>query len=71
MHAEPPPNTMMKWLIAALAAWGLLLGIGAYLGLDAQTPSRDYRRMLIVAATIGGFLLLWLAAVAKRKNRRK
>lgn len=67
MNAEPPPNTLMKWLIVGLALWGLLLGVGAYLGLDAQTPSRDYRRLLVVAATIGGFLVLWLAAIYKRK----
>ena len=50
--------------IGGLVAWGCFLALGAYLGLDPQTPDHDWRRVLVVAATTGGFLLFWLAALA-------
>ena len=47
---------------AAWRLWGLLLGLGSYLGLDPETPDRDVRRLLIVGGSVGVFLAFWLAA---------
>ena len=70
MNHEPSHRRVLLWVIvAALAAWGCLLGLGAYLGLDPQTPDRDYRRLWVVAAMTGGFLALWLGALALRSRR--
>jgi len=56
-------------IVAALIAWGCLLALGAYLGLDPQTPDRDFRRLWVVAAMTGGFLALWLGALLLRRRR--
>jgi hypothetical protein len=70
MEHEPTNRRLLLWTIVfAVAAWGALLALGAYLGLDPQTPDRDYRRLWIVAATTGGFLGLWLVALALRRRR--
>ena len=70
MATEPPPHRLLFWIIAALACWGVILAAGAYLGLDAQTPSHDYRRLLVVAAIIGGMVVFWLAAIWRRARRK-
>ena len=70
MDHEPTNRRALLWLIVgAVAAWGVLLALGAYLGLDPQTPDRDYRRLLVVAATVGGFLVMWLGALLWRGKR--
>jgi hypothetical protein len=56
-------------LMLVLAAWGLLLGLGAYLGIDALTPSHDVRRSLVVVGAVGGFLLMWGVALWLRGRR--
>lgn len=61
---------MMRGVMGALAAWGILLAVGSFLGIDRQTPDRDFRRLLVVAATTGGFLLFWLAALRFGKRRQ-
>jgi hypothetical protein len=72
MNHEPSHRRVLLWVIvAALAAWGCLLGLGAYLGLDPQTPDRDFRRLGVVAATTGGFLLFWLAMLLWRGRRKR
>jgi membrane protein DedA with SNARE-associated domain len=71
MQHEPINRRLLLWaIIGGLVAWGCLLALGAYLGLDPQTPDRDYRRLWVVVATTGGFLLLWLLALAWRGRRR-
>jgi membrane protein DedA with SNARE-associated domain len=70
MNHEPSHRRVLLWAIfAALAAWACLLTLGAYLGLDPQTPDRDYRRLLIVAAMTGGFLAFWMGALFWRGRK--
>ena len=61
---------MLRLVIGAVAAWAALLGLGAYLGLDPQTPDRDPRRLAVVAVTFGLFLAVWLGALWLRGRRR-
>jgi hypothetical protein len=69
MDREPTNSRLLMWvIIIALATWGALLALGAFLGLDPATPDRDYRRLLVVAAITGGFLAFWLAALLLRKR---
>lgn len=70
MESEPTNRRLLMWLVfGGLVAWGALLGLGAYLGLDPETPDLDYRRALVVAGTIGGFILFWLAALLWRGKK--
>jgi hypothetical protein len=70
MEHEPTNRRLLLWaIVVALAGWGCLLALGAYLGLDPQTPDRDFRRLWVVAATTGGFLALWLGAMLLRRRR--
>jgi 4-amino-4-deoxy-L-arabinose transferase-like glycosyltransferase len=69
MQHEPTNRRLLWYIVAGLVAWGILLAIGAYLGLDPQTPDRDYRRLWVVAAMTGGFLALWLGALALRNRK--
>jgi len=68
-HEPTNRRLLMRLVVGGLVAWGLLLALGAYLGLDPQTPDRDYRRLLVVAATVGGFLVMWLLALKLRGGR--
>jgi hypothetical protein len=69
MDYEPTNRRLLLCaIVAALAVWGGLLALGAYLGLDPQTPDRDFRRLWIVAAMTGGFLALWLGALYFRRR---
>ena len=69
MRYEPTNRRGLLWLIVgALVFWGLLLALGAYLGLDPQTPKHDFRKLWVVAATTGGFVLFWLAALRLRRR---
>ena len=68
-HEPSNRRLLMGLLIGGLVAWGGCLALGAYLGLDPQTPDRDWRRVLVVVATTGGFLLFWLAALAFGRRR--
>jgi membrane protein DedA with SNARE-associated domain len=70
MQHEPTNRRFLLWaIIGGLAAWGCLLALGAFLGLDPQTPDRDYRRLWVVVATTGGFLVFWLMMLALRRRR--
>ena len=61
------------WIAGALAAWGILLGLGAYLAPAGGQEGRDFRKLWVVAGMVGGFLLLWggVLAVRARKVRRR
>ncbi|NOY43362.1 MAG: hypothetical protein GXP26_16200 [Planctomycetes bacterium] len=69
------PNN--KWvpvlvIAAALAIWGVILAVGAYLAPGGTSGGHDGRKLLVVAATIGGFLLLWgsILMISASKQRR-
>jgi membrane protein DedA with SNARE-associated domain len=71
-HEPTNRRLLMRAVIGGLVAWGVFLGLGAYLGLDPETPDRDIRRLLLVGGSIGLFLAVWLAALwlrSRRKNR--
>ena len=61
------------WIAGALAAWGILLGLGAYLAPGDIQEGRDFRKLWVVAGMVGGFLLLWGGVLAVRayKIRRQ
>ena len=70
MKYEPTNRRVLLWsIIVALATWAILLSLGAYLGLDPQTPDYDWRRVGIALAAIGGFLGFWLVLLARRRGR--
>ena len=69
MQHEPTNRRLLWYIVGALVLWGSFLGLGAFLGIDPQTPDRDYRRLAVVAATTGGFLALWLGALALRGRK--
>lgn len=70
MEHEPTNRRMLIGaIVAGVVAWGALLGLGAYLGLDPQTPDRDFRRLWVVAATTSGFLAFWLLMLALKRRR--
>lgn len=62
---------LLRLTITAVAAWGLLLAIGSYLGIDRQTPSRDVGRFLIMAGCSGAFVGGWLLALWARNRRQR
>jgi hypothetical protein len=69
-HEPTNRRTLLAIVLGALALWGAVLGLGAYLGLDPQTPDRDFRRLGVVAATTGGVLGFWLALLYLRRLRK-
>ncbi|MCH2114631.1 MAG: hypothetical protein MK171_06955 [Pirellulales bacterium] len=77
MHSE----FKQKWLpvvvvAGALAAWAILLSLGAFLAPADEAQAKDPRKLLMVAATMGLFLLLWAlvlwirVAKVRRRGRR-
>ncbi len=70
MDHEPTNRRMLLWLVAGgLAVWGLLLGLGSFLGLDPGTPDFDIRRFAIITGCVGAFLAFWLGAMWLRGRR--
>jgi hypothetical protein len=73
-----PPEQNQQWLpvlliAGALAAWGVLLAVGAWLAPGGDEARQgDFRKLWVVAGMVGGFLLLWggVLAVRARKLRR-
>jgi hypothetical protein len=65
---------MLIAILLALAGWGLLLAVGAYLGMWDTTPqetgTRDPRRFWIVLGAVAAFLAFWGTALAFRAWRR-
>jgi hypothetical protein len=75
---EQSGRRLLIAVVLGLAAWGLLLALGAYLGLWHQTPRqagiRDPRKFWIVLGVVTAFLTLWGGALgvrALRIHRRK
>ena len=75
MTTEKNQTWLPILLIAgALAAWGVLLATGAYWAQVGENGGADPRKLGVVAATIGGFLLLWgfvLLTYQAKLRRRK
>ncbi|HYO24339.1 MAG TPA: hypothetical protein VEQ85_05255 [Lacipirellulaceae bacterium] len=60
MDREPSSRrVLLAWIVGSLAAWGALLALGTFLGIDPATPDYDIRRMLVVVGVFGTFLALW------------
>jgi hypothetical protein len=70
-----PQEKNQQWLpvlliAGALAAWGVLLAVGAWLAPGGDEASRgDFRKLWVVAGMVGGFLLLWGGALAVRARK--
>lgn len=62
-----------KWLVAgiagALAAWGILLGVGAYFAPSDPAKAGDFRKLWVVAGMILAFLTLWGSVLALRARK--
>ena len=79
MSDHPPKNEPVaagtnRWLplaiiFGALAAWGVLLALGAYWAPAGENPGHDRRKLWVVAATTGGFLLMWAVALWLGRHR--
>jgi membrane protein DedA with SNARE-associated domain len=70
MDSESDRRRLLLWsIVGALAVWGLLLGLGSYLGLDPETPDRDVRRMAFVGGSVAIFLAVWLGLLWLRGRR--
>lgn len=69
--AQPPKDSRrLTWItFGVIAAWGGLLALGSFLGLDNKTPSFDWRRGGVMLACSGFFLLMWLLAMGGRAKR--
>jgi hypothetical protein len=55
---------LILWLVAAMAAWGAYLALGAYLF------NHDVRRGLVVLGSMGGFLAFWLVLLRFHSRRQ-
>jgi hypothetical protein len=70
-----PPEKNQQWLpviliAGALAAWGVLLAVGAWLAPGGDEARQgDFRKLWVVAGMVGGFLLLWGGALAVRARK--
>ncbi len=60
---EDASRRLIVWLFVALAAWGVYLGVGAYL------YKQDVRRPLIVIGCVAAFLGVWLLLLIGRNRR--
>lgn len=73
------PEDKNQWLpvaviAGALAAWGLLLAVGAWLAPSDPGATRDFRKLWVVAAMVAVFLTMWggvLWARARRVRRQR
>ncbi|HEY3391989.1 MAG TPA: hypothetical protein VGK58_04740 [Lacipirellulaceae bacterium] len=67
-------NLRIQWLPLmflglALMIWAGLFALGAYLELGADSPRRDFRKPLVVLATMTVFLVAWWLLLWKRTRR--
>ncbi len=60
---EDTSRRLITWLFVALAAWGVYLGVGAYL------YKHDVRQGLIVLGCVAAFLGVWLWLLIGRNQR--
>jgi len=58
-------------LLLALVIWAGLFALGAYLELGADSPRRDFRKPLVVMATMAAFLSAWWLLLWKRAGRQR
>lgn len=70
------PKSNERWLpvlviAGALLGWMGILAAGAYWAPVGEREGGDFRKLWVVAATTGGFLLLWgLVLLRFNKSRR-
>jgi hypothetical protein len=69
-------NLRYQWLplvilLLALVIWAGLFALGAYLELGADRPRRDFRKPLVVLATMSVFLGAWWLLLWKRAGRSR
>jgi hypothetical protein len=58
-------------LLLALVLWAGMFAVGAYLELGADSPRRDFRKPLVVLATMALFLGAWWLLLWKRAGRNR
>ena len=58
-------------LLLALVIWAGLFALGAYLELGADRPRRDFRKPLVVLATMSAFVGAWWLLLWKRAGRSR
>ena len=58
-------------LALAVAIWGGLLALGAYLEPGADQPQRDPRKFWLVLGCVAGFLALWGGALWVRSRTKR
>ena len=56
-------------IAGAMAIWGTILGIGAYLSPSGKYAGADVRKFLVLATTTSGFLLFWALVLIPRAAR--
>lgn len=75
MSESNPPSTRktkqdfqqwIPWLMAALVAWGALLGLGAYLYGDKH---RELRGLIVFACALVFVLFWWVALTFRRPTK--
>ena len=68
---EPSRWIPLVAIAAALAIWGALLAIGAWLRLSSADGATDPRKFWIVVAASGAFLGVWGIALLLRRRRQR
>ena len=73
MHDQNQTWLPVGLIAGALLLWMGLLAFGAYSAPVGQGAGGDFRKLWVVAATTGGFLLLWglVLVIRLRRSRRQ
>jgi len=72
LDTPPSKNWLAFGLIAgSLTVWAGMFALGAYLEWGADKPRHDYRKPLIIMATMATFLAVWGLALWLRSRRKR
>jgi hypothetical protein len=68
--ARPSGRKLLIGLTLALAAWGVYHAFGVFFGgFGAANLGYDFRRSLVVLASMGAFLGIWWLLILSRNRR--